>query len=133
MGIEALSRGADFVVFCDNRRRCIEAIAFNVERLQIDRSKVRMTCSDALATLEGLASAGERFNLVFVDPPYSEPVYESAMLSLDLYDIVAEDGVVVVERCKRVEVGNTFGNLLLTRSRRYGDTLVDYFEKKAEA
>ena len=127
LGIEALSRGARFVTFCDSRAVCVRTMGENMERLGVEKDAFRLVRSDAVAAIERLHGEGEEFGLVFVDPPYAEPIYQSVLLALDVSGVVSPSGVVVVERCKRVELGETFGLLQLLKTKRYGDTYVDYF------
>ena len=127
LGIEALSRGATLAVFCDSRAVCVRTIGENMARLGVEREFFRLIRSDALAAIERLKGDEMQFDLVFVDPPYAEPVYQSVLLALDVSGLVSPSGMVVVERCKRVELGETFGLLQLWKTKHYGDTYVDYF------
>lgn len=66
MGLEALSRGADSVVFVDRERVVADAIHANLALL--DAANGRVLQADALRLLEGPA---EPFDIVFIDPPFS--------------------------------------------------------------
>jgi 16S rRNA (guanine966-N2)-methyltransferase len=67
LGIESLSRGATRAVFIERDRRAAEAITASLQRLGAEGGQV--IPADALAYLE--ASPAERFNIVFLDPPYA--------------------------------------------------------------
>lgn len=70
MGIEALSRGASFSTFIDIDKRACRCIKENLQSLQLeDQGKV--LCADALSALKELNQKGEKFDLVYVDPPYT--------------------------------------------------------------
>ena len=74
MGIEALSRGASEVVFTDKSRQAIKLIRENLDIAEFaDRAKVINT--DALAYLK----SGEKFDIVFMDPPYDSPLLDKAL------------------------------------------------------
>jgi 16S rRNA (guanine966-N2)-methyltransferase len=71
LGIEALSRGADEVVFIDQSRRSLALVRENLETCGADRDVTRLVCSDAVDWLTGWKPAVESVPWVLVaDPPY---------------------------------------------------------------
>jgi 16S rRNA (guanine966-N2)-methyltransferase len=90
LGFEALSRDALEVVFVERSARIRHAIAANAERL--DAARIRLVAGDAL---EFAATTPERFDVVFVDPPYGSGLVE-AVLPL-LPRLLAADAFVYVE------------------------------------
>ncbi len=70
LGLEAASRGASSVVVVEQDRRAVEAIGRSIEKLKA--SQVRLLRADAIAALATLARAGERFDVVLLDPPFRE-------------------------------------------------------------
>ncbi len=69
LGIEALSRGAGDVTFVDSARAAITVLRRNLDALGFS-GRARVLRSDVIRALEALASEGERFDLVLLDPPY---------------------------------------------------------------
>ncbi|MBM4371893.1 MAG: RsmD family RNA methyltransferase, partial [Deltaproteobacteria bacterium] len=68
LGIEALSRGAARAVFVDGSPRSLAALRRNLDRLGIAGARVlHGRVEEALPRVE---REGERFGLVFLDPPY---------------------------------------------------------------
>jgi 16S rRNA (guanine966-N2)-methyltransferase len=65
LGFEAASRGADRVVMVESHPRAVAFLQEQVGRLQAEG--VRVVAADALGWLE---SAGEPFDVVFIDPPF---------------------------------------------------------------
>ncbi len=67
MGIEALSRGANFCVFVDHSPKAIEVITKNLKNCDLfDKSRVvNMVSQDFLRTTK------EKFDIIFLDPPYN--------------------------------------------------------------
>lgn len=117
LGIEALSRGARDAVFVDSDRRAVGAVRRNLAALGLDATVQR---SDALAYLAG-ASGGERFDLVFCDPPYDSAARLAPELSRLVPYVLAPKAVIVFESHKRFPVEPA---LPLLRERSYGDTLI---------
>ena len=75
LGIEALSRGAEHCTFVDQRRDAAALIKENLKATELsDRSRVVQ--GDSLAFLQ---SCREKFDLIFLDPPYQEDLLERAL------------------------------------------------------
>jgi 16S rRNA (guanine966-N2)-methyltransferase len=77
LGFEALSRGARRVVMVENDREV--AAALRESARELDAAGVEVVNSDALAWL---ARTHERFDLVFVDPPYASTLAQAALAAL---------------------------------------------------
>ena len=94
LGFEAASRGADRVVMVDSSPKVLAALAANArllnagERLQIVRA-------DAVKFASSLPSAGSRFDVLFLDPPYQQGWLDRVAPLLP--QLLAADGVVYVE------------------------------------
>ena len=123
MGLEALSRGARRCVFVESDRAACRVIQANLEKLGLTGAVVR--CGDAFAALRDEVAAGRRYDLVLVDPPYSE--YASSLqmaLSALLPDMLEPDGLVVLETGSTTEPELP---LELVTSRRYGSSRLTLF------
>jgi len=123
MGLEALSRGARRCVFVESDRAACRVIQANLEKLGLTGAVVR--CRDAVAALRDEVAAGRRYDLVLVDPPYSE--YASSLqmaLSALLPDMLEPDGLVVLETGSTTEPELP---LELVTSRRYGSSRLTLF------
>ena len=125
LGIEALSRGAEFAVFVDESRKAEAAIRRNITDCELgtraDVFKLRFTVA-----LERLKSRGDRFNVVFLDPPYGKDAVYHALQEIVAVDILAEQAVIVAEHAKGDKVRPDVLGLRLTDSRHYGSTTVSY-------
>ena len=93
MGIEALSRGAAHCTFVDLQKQAVAIIRENVNSTGFaDQSTVIQ--GDALAFL---SRCREKFDLIFLDPPYDSGLLEKAMELITTIDIVSENGIIVCE------------------------------------
>ena len=128
MGLEALSRGAAHVTWCDSSDRAVAAIRENVASLCAPQSRWAILEMPADKALARLGRAGQRFDLVFVDPPWEENLYDGVLLGLSLARVVEPGGLVVVEHSRRFPLSAGYGSLHATRERRYGDGCVTWFE-----
>lgn len=127
MGFEALSRGAARVVFVEAEPRPIDAIRENAASFGVDRDSMNILFMTALNAIRRLSAGPERFDVVFVDPPYESGLYEETLLELQMSGIVRPGGTVAVEHARRFNVDSVYGPLLMKKDRRYGDTCVAYY------
>ena len=93
LGIEALSRGAARATFVDQRKDAVNLVGENLKLTGLyDRGRV--ICGDAMAFL---AACREKFDLVFLDPPYQSNLLEEALKQLTKFDILREYGIIMCE------------------------------------
>lgn len=96
IGIEALSRGAEHAVFVDKNRAAIQCIRKNLDHVKMstDASVLQM---DVMAAIAQLEQKKERFDVVFMDPPYDCLLEKDVLLRLADSDLVSEDSLIIVE------------------------------------
>lgn len=127
LGIEALSRGAEEVVFVERAGAVAAVLQANLDELQLtDRS--RLLRVDVPAALRRLGSELARFDLALLDPPYAETdTRERALRALATSGILAPHATVVVEAARHAPPGAVPG-LVPVDERRYGDTVLHWLE-----
>lgn len=94
LGLEALSRGAKFALFVDDATEPRSVIRANVEALGLG-GVTGISRRDA--TKLGVAAAGERYDLVFCDPPYGRGLAELALAGALAGGWLAPEALVLVE------------------------------------
>ncbi|MBQ2062583.1 MAG: 16S rRNA (guanine(966)-N(2))-methyltransferase RsmD [Oscillospiraceae bacterium] len=92
LGIEALSRGAAECVFVDRRADAVELIRENVKLCALEEN-ARIRKGDALTYLR----SGEKFDLVFLDPPYATDLLDQALEAITGFDICRAHGIIIAE------------------------------------
>ena len=125
LGIEALSRGARHVDFVEvNARQCAVIKANLLATGFSHRARViHRRVEKALASLEG------PYDLVLLDPPYTQPFPAPVLERLGVGSrLLRSDCQVVVGHSRRVSPGEQYGRLHLAQDRRYGDTSVAFYE-----
>ena len=126
LGIEALSRGAEWVDFVDRRKSCCDIIRSNLQKIGgLQRSHV-YCCSVSRA----LGFLKNSYDIIFADPPYSDPSAESVFADLAESDLVADDSIVLLCHANRFALSSDYRELHLVRQRRYGDTFVSIYQKE---
>ncbi len=97
IGIEALSRGAEYACFADSDKRAIECIKENLETTGLT-DKARVISGDCLSAVLQLGSG--KFDIVFMDPPYDSGLEADVLRSIADSNILTEDALIVVEARK---------------------------------
>ena len=115
LGIEALSRGAECAVFVERRRDALQVIRENLEACGMT-DKARVVNGDAMSYLK----SGEKFDLIFLDPPYASGLLEQALEEIVRFDICREHGIIVAESAADKTLPPLAGPYALHREYRYG-------------
>ena len=82
--------------------------------------------------MRDLASAGERFDLIFADPPYGGPALPKLLEPDGLPRLLEPDGLLVVERDQREKGPADPAPLVVEGSRTYGETRFDRYTRETE-
>ena len=121
VGIEAASRGAGRVTCVERDPRALTVLRANLHA--VGRTDVEVSSAPVERLLESSPTAP--YDVVYVDPPYAEPV-DGVLDRLVAHGWLAPAAVVVVERATRDAPPGWPAELSLDRSRRYGDTTLWY-------
>ena len=125
LGIECLSRGAQFVQFNDISADSIAVLNKNLSRLK-DKN-YRVSRGDWSVCLSSLR---EKFDIIFIDPPYADDCGISAVKFIGSHNLLTEGGVAVYERDRPFE-GDVEG-LVIKDERKYGKTYLTFFSPETE-
>ena len=136
LGIEALSRGADFAVFVDQAREAGEVIQQNL--LHCFKSPraflfLQQLPSKSLHhTIDAKTSMRTRFDLIFLDPPYRKDLVLPTITSLIDADLIDSKAIVIVEEHHKTALPEIISNLSLIDSRKYGEAGIWLYSPEAE-
>lgn len=127
VGIEALSRGADYALFIDNNRNAIRTIQENLAATRLtDRADVQRT--DVFAYLS--RQQPESFDFVYVAPPQYQGIWKDTLQLLDANpDHLNPDSVVIVQIDPHEWADIPLDVLQLYDERKYGSTMLCFFER----
>lgn len=125
LGIEALSRGASQAVFCDNSLDSIKIIKSNIEKARVaDRSQI--VNGDFKRCLRDMEAKNQSFDMIFVDPPYYEGLFEEVLDTIRSCKILKKDGIVIVEHDAKKPIGQVEG-LEVYKEKKYGITMLTFY------
>jgi len=126
VSLEALSRGAKRAVLVEKEPAWVNLIGKNLEALGFgERSEV--ITGPVERVLPFLQERGDRFDIVFADPPYEKGHIAGTLEALGGGEVLKDTGLVVVEHAIREETGKRYESLALRDRRRYGDTVLSFF------
>jgi len=128
MGLEALSRGAQFAVFVDNWRESIRLIRENIARTGTEE-RTRILGVDVRKGIEILSKEGAQFDLIFVDPPYLKGLVLPTVSYLFEKGLMRADGVIIAEHHPKELISPLPDGLSVSDSRSYGQTRVTFFKR----
>ncbi|GIS33537.1 MAG: ribosomal RNA small subunit methyltransferase D [Gammaproteobacteria bacterium] len=97
LGIEAISRGAEFVVFCEKNKKNYLNIKKNITTLDCSKSTKILNIDSLLHTKE---ISGGPFDIVFLDPPFRRNLIQLSLRKLESQVLIKADTLVYVEREK---------------------------------
>lgn len=121
LGLEALSQGARHVTFVEQDSAQCRRITENLERLKL-KAAAEVLNAEVLDWLGAAPGRREKFDLIFLDPPYAADVATQALEGISRSRLVAPGGFVILECRKREDVPPQSGELKAVREKRYGQT-----------
>ncbi len=125
LGIEALSRDAEWVDFVDHRKKCCDIIRHNLEKTG-GLDKAHIYCCSVNRAVTFLNNS---YDVVFIDPPYSDPSTNKLLVKLANSKLVGENARVVVCHANRFPLSSDYDRLHLVKQRRYGDTFISIYQR----
>lgn len=125
LGLEALSRGAEFCVFNEGDRKNYKILKNNIANCKAD--EISSTYNNDFR--KALILANREFDIIFVDPPYREGYYGEVFELVEEYGLLADGGVIVAEHLNDNELSDNIPGFSRIKHKRYGTIGVDFFER----
>lgn len=129
MGLEAISRGMDHVIFCDSQAAAQQIIKENIRALQVEK---QCTClkMDYQRALEECVQQNKIFDLIYLDPPYKKQQIAKILMFIDHHQLLKENGDIVCESLKEDIFEERYGNLHKVKEATYGITKITYYQRR---
>ena len=125
LGLEALSRGADEVVFFEKQKALCGAIEVVVKKLGIN-NKCRVI--NANSTAFDFTKLNTKFDLIFLDPPFHERLIQKSLDIISENELLTEKGLVYIECERDLEFGSLKTNLSRLKQSKGGETKYCLYE-----
>lgn len=131
LGIESLSRGAEYCVFADSSSKSLSLIKENIEHCKVEE-KNRVLAGDYKKILKKLADRvrdGQEkpFDIIFLDPPYNKELLDDAFRLICEGSLLSQDGVIVAEHRREEVLPDEYYNFVKNKERRYGVVILSLY------
>lgn len=131
LGLEALSRGAESVVFCDSDRKAAELVRRNCALLGFE-GRGEVFCCDCFLLISQLAHEGRAFSLVLLDPPYESGLTVRVLGEMAERGLMADGCIILAEHAWRFPVALDMPCFTVGKPHKYGDAAVTKIVYHAE-
>lgn len=95
IGLEAVSRGAEYAVFVENQKKAAACIKDNIAFTKFDRM-TKLYLSDVFSALRAMEGKF-RFDIIFMDPPYDRHLERDVLQYLSASSLLKEDTIIIAE------------------------------------
>ena len=129
LGIEALSRGADWVDFVEHEPRCCGIIKQNLDKTKL-AAQAHVYCCNAVRALSFL---DKEYSIILMDPPYSNSSVGNLVTQLATSKLVGANSIVVVTHSPHFPLNSTYATLSLIKEHRHGDSCIALYRKEGTA
>lgn len=131
LGLEALSRGAEKAVFCDNNIDAINIINQNINKTKM-QDKVIVIKDDYTNCLNRLKNKNIKFDIIFIDPPYKADYAVDALKKILKLDLLLDDGMVIIETDEEEREIKELEqiNICINSIRKYGRVKLMFLSRK---
>ncbi len=126
VSLEAISRGASFVLTVEKDSRSLQLIKKNFNKANADCNLFSM---DYLQAIKKFAHDKRQFDFIYLDPPFNTNLMEEAVVEIDKHNIISDNGLIICEheqsrRCLIPE------SLEVANYKKYGNVAVTFLRKK---
>lgn len=129
LGIEALSRGSKSAVFVDKSRECSQIIKENLTHTKLSK-RAEVIVMDVCSALGKLSQKGNKFDIIFLDPPYGKGFVKETLESIVSADVIKPDTLIIAEHDVEDVVPEDIGTLKNFRHQKYGDTIISFYRQE---
>jgi len=132
VGLEALSRGMDKVIFVDKNSSAVQTIKSNLKAAGW-KERAEVYRKESYLALKAVSRKGTQFEMIFLDPPYEKHNLQKDLEFISEKQLLKTGGMVVVEHARQVILPETYKNMYMERRENYGITTISmYREGEAE-
>ena len=116
MGLEAISRGFEKVLVFEKNKTAAQIIKTNYENFGL---KANLIIGDSLKLL---SKTEEKFDVVYIDPPYSSGIYEEVLSKLK--SVLKPESIIITESVTEIDYDKNDYELIKIKA--YGDKIITF-------
>ena len=129
IAIEALSRGADTAVLVEKSKKAAACIRYNLEKTGL-AERASLHVQDVFQAINELGAAEDRFDVIFLDPPYDSNLENRTVRAVMNAGILKPEGLLVVESAADTEISGT--GYVVEKERTYGITKLTFLRYRKD-
>ena len=126
ISLEALSRGAKRAVMIEKDSEALKYIIENIKNLNFS-DRCRAYKNDVIRAIEILGRKKEKFDIIFMDPPYQDNVTKKVLKAIEKAEILADDGLIICEHHLLEELEDKVYCFTKTDERKYNKKVITFF------
>ncbi|MCL5674804.1 MAG: 16S rRNA (guanine(966)-N(2))-methyltransferase RsmD [Candidatus Omnitrophica bacterium] len=127
LGIESLSRGADFVVLVENSIESLSLLKKNIHSLGIE-NKAKIILSSAERAIKNFSKNGEIFDIIFADPPYYYEGKKIEKIFKFSQGCVKYRSILIIETFYKAKMPEISNNWQMVKEKKYSSTKISIYE-----
>lgn len=124
IAIEFSSREATSIDAVELNKKSLQILKKNIDLLQI--SNIQVIPKDVFSFLK---TASEPYDIVFIDPPFTEKIADKVMLNLKDSKVFHDNTIIIIESSKHEKLDLEYSPLQCYDQRKFGDKSVSFFRK----
>ena len=128
IALEAISRGAKKAVMIEKDREALRVIIENVNNLGFE-NQCRAYKNETLRALEILGKKREKFDIIFMDPPYIEEVCTQVIKGVEKANLLEDGGIIICEHHKYEDMQDVIGEFKKIDERSYGKKTLTFYSR----
>lgn len=126
MGIEFISRGANLVYFNEKNSSTYSILMENLDKISCSNYKVSKL--DFKKALENYRKEGEKFDYIFLDPPYEGDMIKQAINLIIDNDLLADEGIIITESDRNIDFSE-IKTIEKIKEKSYGRKIIKFYIK----
>ncbi|MGL4733173.1 MAG: 16S rRNA (guanine(966)-N(2))-methyltransferase RsmD, partial [Fusobacteriaceae bacterium] len=128
IALEALSRGAKRAVMIEQDPEALKIVIENINSLGYE-DRCRAYKNDVIRAVEILGRKDEKFDIIFMDPPYKQELCTKVMKAIEKAGILAQGGLIICEHHIFEELADEIGEFKKADYRKYGKKAMTFFTR----
>lgn len=118
MGLEALSRGFGYALAMEKNPKVAKALKENYKKIGLESNLI---IGDSL---KNLSKVEDKFDLIYLDPPYFSGIYEESLQKIKENSILKADGIIILEHATEVKWQDL--GFKLIKEKKYSDKFITF-------
>lgn len=124
MALEALSRGYNKAILNDKSKDAVSIIKENIKALKVEKQTTVYNLD-----YKHCLKKCSKVDMIFIDPPYDKFDLEELIRLIHSYDLINDDGMIIIEGSNQTELPETIDSFYLSKKKDYKSTVILYYRK----